>query len=232
MSRYCVDVRNPKVRADITAELDYFCKDNVPTSAMTDLVRTIQESADGKAPLKIVSANHGEDQWSEFWILWGFRAPTLPNVLKDRPIYDLIAKGTKTPNLELNASATRQPDEAVDNTLHIWSASLNYDLVILGSKNLRISTKRGTQYNLYQLRPAAEDMGLGVEHLVDTDNEDYKLATMINFSFVNDAPGASGSINLALSHIKTFNRGFPSTAETAMEEISVFLADTMFRNLQ
>lgn len=232
MERYCQDVWNVKLRADITAELDYFCKNKAPTPSMIDLVKAIQESSDGRAPLKIVSAKHDEDQWSEFWIVWGFRAPTAPIALKDRPIYDLIAKGTTTPNLQLKASATRQPDETVDHALHIWSAALNYDLTILGSNNLRIPTKRSTQYNLYQLRPTVEDMGLGVEHLMDTDNEDYRTATMINISFTNEAPGSTGSVNLALSHIKIYNRGFSNTAETAMREISEFLADTMFKTLQ
>lgn len=232
MNRYCSDVNSVKLRTDIAQEIKYFCNNNSPTSAMLDLVKAVHESPEGRATIKIVEAKHGNDQWSEFLIVWGFKVPTTPIALKDRPIYDLIAKGTTTANLELSASAVRQPDETVDHALHIWSASLAYDLLILGSNNLRIPTKRNTQYNLYQIRPGVEDMGLGVEHLVDSQNEDYKLATMINVAFKNEVQGESGSVNLALSHIKIYNRGFPSTAETAMKEISGFLADTMFKALK
>jgi hypothetical protein len=235
--RYCTDYQAVKLRTDISKEMRYFCNNNQPTPEMIALVDSIDKAPQGKAPLRIVKSEHGSDLWSEFWIVWGFKAPSAPIALKDRPIYDFIAKGTTSSTLTLAASAVRQPDELIDHGLHLWSASIDYDLTILGSNNLIIPTKRNTSYNLYQVKAASDDMGLAVEHLADPTNSDYKIATMINLSFINDTGGPAGgspggSINLALSHIKIFNRGFPPTATSAMTEVAQFVSEVMYGAMQ
>ncbi len=235
--RYCTDYPAVKLRTDISKEMRYFCNNNQPTPEMLALVDSIHKAAQGKAPLRIVKTEHSADLWSEFWIVWGFKAPSAPIALKNRPIYEYIAKGTSSSTLTLTANATRQSDELVDHGLHLWSATIGYDLTILGTNNLVIPTKRNSEYNLYQIKAASEDMGLAVEHLADPTNSDYKTATMINLSFSNDTLGPTGtspggSINLALSHIKISNRGFPSTATSSMAEVAQFVADVMYGAMQ
>lgn len=233
MIAYCSNYTNVTLRANITAEMEYFCKNGAPTTEMQQLVAKINQDPEGKASLQTVRTVHSDDNRSEFWIVWGFKVPTAPIAFKDRPIYEYISKGFNSDKVELSGKAERLSDALVDNVLHLWSANINYNLTIHGSNGLVIPTQRNTQYNLYQLKVANDDLGLAVEHLTDKSNPDYTVSTMLNLSFKNDTTvGATGSINLTSMHISITNRGFPSTAVTAITQISKFLADTMYDALK
>jgi hypothetical protein len=93
---------------------------------------------------------------------------------------------------------------------------------------------RQTQYNLYQVESGNEEMGLGVEHLTNPEEQGYRHAVVVNLSF-NDGDGFNdgegGTIILNLMHLTLNNRGFPVSAGKAFDAMADFLADAMFDGL-
>jgi len=161
--------------------------------------------------------------------------PVRPFEVKSRPLYQFIAQGYTSDKIMLKASSQRRSDEELDFGMHLWSVDMSYDLTVKGTQGLSLVNARKTQYNLYQVESGNEEMGLGVEHLNDPENIDYKKSTMLNFSF-NDGSGYNdgkgGTVVVTLLHFVIRNQGFPATATASIQEIAKHIADTMYEGLK
>ena len=233
---YCKYADKLKLRTDATSELAFACQNGAPTPNLIAYRKKALEQAPGKIDLVLLKAKHdSENDLSEFEIAWSFHVPIRPFEVKSRPLYQFIAQGYASDNIELKASSSRRPDEQVDFGMHLWSVDMNYDLTVKGTQGLNLVNHRKTQYNLYQVMSGNEEMGLGVEHLVETDNPDYQKSTMMNFSF-NDGQGYNdgkgGTVVVTMLHFVIRNQGFPATATTSIQDIAKHIADTMYQGLK
>ena len=232
--RYCdyASKFQPILRTDITENLKYFCDGANPTDAMTDLRAFLIENP-GKLELKkIVNSNDEANDVSEFKLVWGYYIPKLrPFKVKGLPFYTFIAKDFSEGNLHSKTVAERLSDDTLDPNMHIWSAQLGYDLKIQASASRSLSARRKTQYNLYQVESGNEEMGLGVEHLLDGCGGESKKSILINLSF-NDGQGFNdgkgGTVVLNMIHLVMDNKGFPELTGQALDKLGNFLAKSRY----
>ena len=112
---------------------------------------------------------------------------------------------------------------------------MSYDLSVRGTSTRFLVSQRNTQYNLYQVLSGNEEMGLGVESLIDVNNPDFDLSTMVNFSF-NDGQGYSdgkgGTVVITMLHFIINNHGFPDTATRSIQEVAKHTANVMYKGLK
>ncbi|MCX6127978.1 MAG: hypothetical protein NTX25_02805 [Proteobacteria bacterium] len=232
---YCENVEKLKLRADVKEELAFFCKSGKPTADFLKYRKQAIDSESGKYQLDLLQAQHSTDSdKSEFLLVWSFKIPIRPIDIKGKPIYDFVTNGFTTDTITSKGSAAKRNDDPLDSGLHLWSADMSYDLTIKGTQGLSLVSQRKTQYNLYQVQSGNEEMGLGVEHLVDTNNPNYTKSTMLNFSFndgskLNDGKGQA--IVVSLLHFVLSNQGFPATATKSIQEIAQHTADGMYNGL-
>jgi hypothetical protein len=154
-----------------------------------------------------------------------------PFKVKGLPFFNFIAKNLSEENIDSKATAERLPDDSLDPNMHIWSSQLFYEMKIQASATKSLLARRKTQYNLYQVESGNEEMGLGVEHLVDGFNGEYHKSMLINLSF-NDGQGFNdgkgGTIVLNMLHLVMDNKGFPDLTGKALDKLGNFLAKSMY----
>jgi hypothetical protein len=236
--RHCSQVRKIKVKpeARIEDELSYFCNGEEPTKEMLDLRSSLLNDPDKLIINKIFVSHIAQEETSEFKLVWGYNAAHIrPYVVQTAPLYSFITKDLADDFVNIKTKSERLPDKAIDYGLHLWSANMAYDLIINASDGVTLTTKRKTQYNLYQVESGNEEMGFGVEHLTDGNNGDFSISNMINLS-MNDGKGfndgSGGTVVLTMLHLKMNNRGFPETTEKVVEKLGFFFAKSMFDGLK
>ena len=232
---YCQAIGKLKLRpeAKLSQELGYFCQNASATPKLTSLIAAAQSGFQGDTPPIYVESETIADLYSDFVYLWAFTVQSKPIDLKDRPIAENLAKGLKTDTLTLNAKAATKGPEALDSSgLHLKSVALTYDLEILGSNGAKLSNTRNTELNLYQL--GSTEMGFSEEHLTDVENKDYKVVNMVNFSLKDSRfdKDATATVLVSALHINFFNRQSPDTARKTTQEISQFLAKSLYQALK
>jgi len=233
---YCENAEKLKLRADIKEELGFFCINGKPSKEFLEFRNDALAQEPGAYKLKLLQAQHDPDSdRSEFLIAWSFHVPIRPFEVKARPIYDYVAQSFTSDAIEVKSSAARRMDDPLDSGLHLWSADMSYDLTIKGTQGLTLTSQRNTQYNLYQVQSGNEEMGFGVEHLIDVDNPNYSRSVMLNVSF-NDGSGYNdgkgGAVVITLLHFVLSNQGFPATATKSIQEIAQHAADSMYNGLK
>ena len=236
--RHCSLVRKIKLKpeAKVEDELNYFCNGDEPTKEMLDLRNALINDPDKLVINKIFASHNPQEETSEFKLVWGYNAAHIrPYIVQSAPLYSFITKDLSDDFVNIKTKSERLPDKDIDYGLHLWSANMAYDLVIKASDGVILSSKRKTQYNLYQVESGNEEMGFGVEHLTDGYNGEYFISNMINLS-MNDGKGfndgAGGTVVLTMLHLKMNNRGFPETTEKVVEKLGFFFAKSMFDGLK
>lgn len=232
---YCDAVTTLELRADVSAELAYFCRDGKPTADMRDLRKRLLEAPERRTVVQILRDEVDDSTEStDFVVMWGYYIPKRPFDVKALPFYDFIASETSREGIVMASTASRRSDEELDSGLHLWSTDMAYTLAVQATDSITLEYSRETQYNLYQVQSGNEEMGLGVEHLTNPDEENYQKSVMLNLSFndgegFNDGKGETLVLNLL--HITLNNRGFPKIAGRALNELANFLADSMYDGL-
>jgi hypothetical protein len=115
------------------------------------------------------------------------------------------------------------------------SVFLKNALNVKALPTLSIVNSRKTQYNLYQVLSGNEEMGLGVEHLIDSPDQTYKVSNLVNFSF-NDGggynDGKGGTIVVNVLRFDFSNQGFPETSSQTIYAVAQGLAANMYDGLR
>ncbi len=233
---YCQNLGKLKLRADISQEAAFFCKGDKPSADFLKFRSQALQQVNGNFELSLLQAEHDpESDQSEFLIAWSFHVPIRPFEVKARPIYQYVSQGFTTETLDLKSLAVPRDSDPLDSGLHLWSVDMNYELSIKGTQGLTLNSQRKTQYNLYQVQSGNEEMGFGLEHLVDLNNPHYKTSTMLNVSF-NDGggynDGKGGTVVVTLLHFVLNNQGFPATATRSIQDIAKHIADGMYQGLK
>ena len=232
---YCKHVGKLRLRVDVNTQLANWCVDDAPTEKM-DAYRVAALGAEaGKIELELIKSEAVEaTDESEFIIAWSFHVPIRPFEVKERPIYDYVAQNYDGETVTLASTAARQPDEGVDFGLHLWSTKMNYKVTVKATETTFLNSERNTEYNLYQVQSGNEEMGFGVETMVDAENTDFLQSTMLNLSF-NDGSGYNdgngGTVVITMLHFRINNNGFPETAEKSIMEIAQHTANAMYSGL-
>jgi hypothetical protein len=230
--QYCEQLDKVKLRTDVSLDLAFFCKSGAPTTNFRKYYTSALNGEAGKIDLVPIKVQHDEDTgFSNIQIAWSFHVPILIADFRNKPIYQAIAKTYESPTISQTTSTERLADESLDSGLHIWSINFNYDMTIKGPQGLELKNKRKTQYNLYQVQGGNENLGLGVEHLVDPANPDYQKSTMLNFS-LSAGPDKGGAVVITLLNFSLANRNFPKTAEDSIEEVARNVAEEMYKALK
>ena len=233
---YCKYHKDLRLRVDVNEEVSRWCVDGKPTQKMVDYRQAALDATPGEIKLEIIKSEAIEEEdRSEFIIAWSFHVGIRPFEVKERPIYNFVAQSYSGETVTLNSPANRQPDDLVDFGLHLWSTKMNYNVIVKATETTFLESSRNTEYNLYQVQSGNEEMGFGVETLVDPDNEDFYQSTMLNLSF-NDGTGFNdgngGTVVITVLHFSINNNGFPETAAKSIEEIAQHTANQMYLGLK
>lgn len=230
--QYCEQLDKVKLRADVSLDLAFFCKSGAPTANFRKYYTSALSGAAGKIDLVPIKVQHDEDTgFSNIQIVWSFHVPIKVVDFRNKPIYQAIAKAYESPTISQTTSTERLADDTLDSGLQIWSVNFNYDMTIKGPQGLELKNQRKTQYNLYQVQGGNENLGLGVEHLLDLTNADYQKSTMLNFSLSAGAD-KGGAVVITLLNFSLANRNFPKTAEDSIEEVARNVAEEMYKALK
>lgn len=233
---YCSNVGRIKLRTDITPEIGLICKDSQPTELLQEYRAKALNQEPGKIEIKFLTQKNTEStDRSEFLVIWSFHVPIRPFVVKARPLYDYIAKGYQSDVVNFSVKANRLNDVPLDSGLHLWTTEMDYALSVKALPSLALANQRKTQYNLYQVLSGNEEMGLGVEHLVESPDKTYTTSNLVNFSF-NDGngynDGKGGTVVINILRFDFNNQGFPETAVSTMSAVAQALADNMYAGLK
>ncbi len=233
---YCSNVSKIKLRTDISPEIALICKDSQPTALMQEYRAKALNQEPGKIEIKFLNQKNTEaNDRSEFLVIWSFHVPIRPFVVKARPLYDYIAKGYQSDVVNFSVKANRLNDAPLDSGLHLWTTEMDYALSVKALPSLALANQRKTQYNLYQVLSGNEEMGLGVEHLVESPDKTYTTSNLVNFSF-NDGngynDGKGGTVVINVLRFDFNNQGFPETAVSTMSAVAQALADNMYEGLK
>jgi hypothetical protein len=233
---YCANAVKLKLRTDISTELNLVCKDGKPTDLLQEYRARALTQEPGKIEIKFLEQKSTEaTDRSEFTVIWAFHVPIRPFIVKARPLYDYIAKGYQSPDVNFAVQANRLMDAPLDSGLHLWTTEMSYALRVNALPSLAIMNDRKTQYNLYQVLSGNEEMGLGVEHLLESPDQTYKVSNLVNFSF-NDGngynDGKGGTVVINILRFDFNNQGFPETAVTTMTSVAQALANNMYEGLK
>jgi hypothetical protein len=233
---YCANAVKLKLRTDIATEIDLICKDGKPTELMQEYRTRALTQEPGKIAIKFLQQKSTEEtDRSEFTVIWAFHVPIRPFVVKARPLYDYIAKGYQSSDVNFAVKANRLMEAPLDSGLHLWTTEMDYALRVNALPSLAIINDRKTQYNLYQVLSGNEEMGMGVEHLIDSPDQTYKVSNLVNFSF-NDGDGYNdgkgGTVVINILRFDFNNQGFPETAITTMTSVAQALANNMYEGLK
>lgn len=220
---YCESVQKIKLRADASEELALLCNDGAPTELMLQYRRDAIARGDGKFEINIIK-EESNNETSEFYAMWSFRVPMKPFDVKSHYIYKYVTMPYASENLEINDKVTEHPFESLDTSgLHLWSADVNYHITLHAARNFPVYSTRKTQYNMYQVLSASEEMGFGFEHLTEPRDDHFMNYKFLNFAF-NDGngynDGRGGTVVICLLHFKVNNQGFPAFARSALLEIA------------
>ncbi len=235
-SLYCEHVGRLKLRTDVSKELNIFCIDGKPTQQLLDFRSKSLSAEPGKIELVTLEVEQNDEKdSSRFVIAWSFHVPIRPFVVKSRPIYEYIARTYQTDTIKFTGSSQKRADDPLDSGLHLWSVDMNYALEVKGTSGITLNNTRKTQYNLYQVQSGNEEMGFGVEHLVEGINPDFTRSTMLNLSF-NDGKGYNdgqgGAVVVTVLQFELNNQGFPATARQSVLEIAQYIANGMYEGLK
>jgi len=233
---YCSNAVKLKLRTNVSNEIDLVCKGGQPTDLLQEYRTRAINQEPGKIDIKFLQQTSTEEtDRSEFTVIWAFRVPIRPFVVKSRPLYDYIAKGYQNADVTFAVKANRLMDAPLDSGLHLWTTEMDYALKVNALPSLAIINDRKTQYNLYQVLSGNEEMGLGVEHLTNSPDQTYKVSNLVNFSF-NDGDGYNdgkgGTIVINILRFDFNNQGFPETAISTMTSVAQALADNMYEGLK
>ncbi len=233
---YCSNAVKLKLRSDIRTEIDLICKDGKPTELLQEYRTKALTQKPGTIDIKFLQQKNTEaSDRSEFTVIWAFHVPIRPFVVKARPLYDYIAKGYQSSDVSFTVKANRLMDAPLDSGLHLWTTEMDYALKVNALPSLAIVNDRKTEYNLYQVLSGNEEMGLGLEHLVNSPDQTYKVSNLVNFSF-NDGEGYNdgkgGTIVINVLRFDFNNQGFPETAVTTMTAVAQALANNMYEGLK
>jgi hypothetical protein len=233
---YCANAVKLKLRTDVSTEINLVCKDGKPTDLLQEYRTRALTQEPGKIDIRFLQQTSTEEtDRSEFTVIWAFHVPIRPFIVKARPLYDYIAKGYQNTDVSFAVKANRLMEAPLDSGLHLWSTEMDYALRVKALPSLAIVNDRKTQYNLYQVLSGNEEMGLGVEHLINSPDQTYKVSNLVNFSF-NDGDGYNdgkgGTIVINILRFDFNNQGFPETAVSTMTSVAQALANNMYEGLK
>lgn len=228
---YCQHVGKLKLNVDVSEPLGKFCQDGKPTPFMLEYRDESLQRPDQKYTIRTIYENSDRKQeQSEFIFVWSFTLPLRPFNVKEHPIYEYIVKPFKNERMDMRSNFVKRTDDPSVTGLHLWSVDVNYDITIFPNPGLTLKNTRKTRYDLYQVQSASEEMGFGVEYLMEVDKYNFSKYTFLNIAF-NDGGGFNDgrgkSVIIGYLHLQMNNQGFPQVAkQTALE-----IAETACQNL-
>ena len=194
-----------------------------PTKVFLEQREEILKSEYGQFTVRELAPTVYQGEYSEFRLIWGFRVPIRPFLVKERPIYEYISQPFQTELVDLKPEWTKLARETLDASgLHLWSVNIDYTLNVNAAPGVLLYNYRQAQYNMYQVMAASEEMGFGLEHLVKADPEQYEIYNVLNV-VINDGSGYNDgkgdSIIIGYIHAKINNQNYPAVSVVAITEI-------------
>lgn len=234
---FCQNGPKLKVRSDVKEELDLLCQGGNPTQEFINLRAEALTAAPGQIAVRFLRKNQTEsDDRADFLLSWVFHVPVRPFIVKSRPLYDYIGRGHSSEKVKFDVKPSRLPDSTLEpGGLHLWSTEMNYSLAVQALPTLALANTRKTQYNLWQVLSGNEEIGMAIEHLLESPGDIYKTSSLVSISF-NDGEGFNdgrgGTVVINFLKFVFNNQGFPQTAEATMMEIAQALAHHMYDGLK
>jgi hypothetical protein len=227
---FCKQIANVKPRADVTVELALLCSGDKVVKRFEELYQEALTKTSGDIKIYRIAATEDDAGYSNIQVAWSFLAPMKIADFRNAPLIDNMSQPYTSATIEQTTKAEKNGDDSLDSPLHLISVNFSYDMNIKNEQNLDLSNKRNTQFNLYQVQGGNENLGVAIEHLVDTDNADYKRATMFNAAV--SAPDGKGAVIVTVLNYSIFNKGLHSTAVDSIEEVAKNAGASMLKALQ
>jgi hypothetical protein len=227
---FCKQIAGVKPRADVSAELALLCSGDKAAKRFEELYQEALTQTSGDIKIYRITTAEDDAGYSNIQVAWSFLAPKKIADFRNAPLIDKLSEPYTSATIEQTTKAEKNGDDTLDSPLHLISVNFTYDMNIKNEQNLDLSNKRNTQFNLYQVQGGNENLGVAIEHLVDTDNEDYKRATMFNAAV--SAPDGKGAVIVTVLNYSIFNKGLHSTAVDSIEEVAKNAGASMYKALQ
>lgn len=213
---YCQNVGLLPLRTDVSESLAIMCKDRTPTPAFLQFREQAIAHDMGRYTFHLLEEKVDPDtESSEMKILVLFHVALNPFLIKSLPLYQYILTPFKTNGIELSTAYQVRKDDPLDSGLHLWSVDNVSTLKMEAAENVMLTSARKTQFNLYQVLSGSEEMGLIIEHLTESNPEDFMKYHMVMVAF-NDGTGynngAGGTVVIGYIHLKLNNQGYPAIA--------------------
>lgn len=234
-AEFCQNISNLKnLRTNIAEELGVFCTGTTPTEAFKQLYTDAAAQDPLKQPDPALFETEGgivegDDGYSQIQLFFSFVAPSIVENLRKAPLVDSLAAEYKSETLQQTATSSVNPADSLDASgLHFLSADITYNMTIFTDTNSNLTNQRKTQFNLYQVKGGNENLGIAVEHLLET-NKDYTRATMINIAL--STPDNKNAVIVTMLNYSLAHLGLHKTAVASIKEVAKNAGAALYRAL-
>lgn len=212
-------------RTQIDPELAVFCLDKKPTSTFKSLYDEALASRE-KTIFKADTPREDDEGYSTIKLVWAFYSSKKVADFRNAPIAEQLAERYTSPTID-QVSSLEVNGELDKGGLHLSSKILTYDLTLKDPQrpDWTLNNLRKLQFNLYQVEAGNENLGLSIEHLLESSDKDYTRATMLNAAM--SAPKDEGTVIVSILNYRILNRNWHSIAVNTVNEIAKHAGEAM-----
>lgn len=231
--QFCTHVYKLPLKSDFTAELAVLCTDKKPNETFSDFDR--HAAIVGSQPRSIkLSLEHKADGFTSALFGTVYRVPIVPKWVRSAKIPNYMTGASEFSYLKRQGEVLDDLTDELGGDLQFGKWRLAYKTDVQTPASTQFSNQLNTELNSYQVHGGNPDIGIGAEHLVDTQNPDFRLYNTTTVTIGNDDNASSTLITIIRVEVK--NNGFPETAEKVISDLATALAthvhDGLMRELE
>ncbi len=231
--QFCIHVYKLPMKSDFTAELAVLCTDKKPNETFTDFDRHAGLVAGQPRSIKL-SLEHKADGYTSALFGTVYRVPIVPKWVRSAKIPYYMTGASEFSYLKREGEVLDDLSDELGGDLQFGKWRLAYKSDIQTPTSSQFSNQLKTELNSFQVHGGNPDIGIGAEHLIGTDNPDYRLYNTTTVTIGNDDNTSSTLITIIRVEVK--NNGFPETAEKVISDAATSQAthvhDGLIRELE
>ncbi len=222
---FCIHAFRLPLKSDFTDELNVLCTDNLPNRTFDDLDRFSEFVGDMPRSLRLNVEHEGNRSTGLFATV--YELPIQPKWVRSADIGSFMVKDSSYDYVQQIGAASNL-DNTVGGDLQFGKSSLEYKTTVQTSDGQTFNNHRLTELNSFQVQGGNSDIGLGAEHLVESENNDYVKYNTITVTIGTET---DGSVLITIINLDVDNNGFPELTEQVMSDIATAQASHVRMNL-
>ncbi|SMF18718.1 hypothetical protein [Pseudobacteriovorax antillogorgiicola] len=223
---FCTHVFLLPLKSDFNEELSYLCTDGQPNQVFHDLDRYAEAVAD--RPRSVRLALEQDEQRSHGVFATVYRVPIQPKWVRSADIGSFMVQASNFDYVQQRGRVVQNLDDSVGGDLQFGKSELDYETFVVTPDGQRFSNQRQTELNSFQVQGGNSHIGIGAEHLLASENDDYLVYNTLTVTIGTDG---DGSVLITIIRLQVNHNGFPEVAEQVMSDLATAQASHVRQGL-